>query len=104
MWTVKYLKKAEEDLAKLDHSQRIQVAKAIRKVSQNPLPQTEGGYGKPLGNHSRTKLSGFFKVKLSNLGIRIVYTLERREDTMVIVVISVREDGECYTEAEKRKP
>ncbi|WP_242843551.1 AbrB/MazE/SpoVT family DNA-binding domain-containing protein [Thermincola ferriacetica] len=29
------------------HSQRLQVLKAIDKVSDNPLPQNEGGYGKP---------------------------------------------------------
>jgi mRNA interferase RelE/StbE len=45
MWRVEYLKEAVEDLKRLDHSQRLQVLKAIDKVSTNPLPQNEGGYG-----------------------------------------------------------
>ena len=47
MWKIEYLREAVEDLKKLDHSQRLQVVKAIDKVSENPLPQAEGGFGKP---------------------------------------------------------
>jgi len=43
-WQIRYFREAKKDLARLDHSQQILVTKAIRKVSQNPLPQTEGGY------------------------------------------------------------
>jgi mRNA interferase RelE/StbE len=43
-------KEAVEDLKKLDNSQRVQVIKAIEKVSKNPLPQSEGGFGKVLGD------------------------------------------------------
>ena len=49
-WDVEFTEEAEKDRATLDRSQRLQVDKAIYKVSQNPLPQSEGGYGKPLGN------------------------------------------------------
>ena len=45
MWQVEYFKEAVEDLKRLDYSPRLQVLKAIDKVSSNPLPQTEGGYG-----------------------------------------------------------
>jgi mRNA interferase RelE/StbE len=40
-WTIEYLKEAEKDLLGLDHSQRLQVLKAIEKVSENPLPNHE---------------------------------------------------------------
>ena len=43
-WTVEFLTEAENDMDVLNPSQRLQVNKAIRKVSQNPLPQKEGGY------------------------------------------------------------
>ncbi|MDD4569737.1 MAG: hypothetical protein PHE70_06385 [Tepidanaerobacteraceae bacterium] len=56
-WKIKYYKEAKEDLLRLDHSQKLQVLKAIEKVSENPLPKNEGGYGKPLDNNSTTKLS-----------------------------------------------
>ena len=50
MWKVSYFDEALEDLKKMDISQRKQVLKAIDKVKTNPLPQNEGGYGKPLGS------------------------------------------------------
>ena len=43
-WTVEYTENAKKDRKALDNSVRIQVDKAIRKVSQNPLPKNEGGY------------------------------------------------------------
>ncbi len=44
-WRIEYLEEAENDLRELDHSQQIQVLKTIRKVAENPLPSTKGGYG-----------------------------------------------------------
>ena len=73
----------------LEGSQRKQVLKAIQKVSQNPLPDYEGGYGKPLGNKSGNNLSGYYKIKLLKLGIRVVYTITRNKETMREIVISI---------------
>lgn len=101
-WKIEYLKEAEKDLVNLDHSQRLQVLKAIEKVSENPLPSNEGGHGKPLGNYSSTKLSGYNKIKLLKLGIRVVYGLVRENEIMKIIVISVRADDAVYELAEKR--
>lgn len=101
-WDVKYLPEALEDLRKLDGSQRIMIRKAIQKVCQNPLPETEGGYGKILGNKNNTNLSGFLKVKLRGAGLRIVYQLIRRDDDMLVIVIGAREDDEVYNIAQKR--
>ena len=50
MWTLNFHPKAEKEFSKLNASPKSHVAKAIFKVSKNPLPQSEGGYGKPLGN------------------------------------------------------
>lgn len=101
-WELRYLPEAEKDLLKLDKSQSIQVLKAIKKVQQNPLPVTEGGYGKPLGNHISTSLSGLLKIKLRALGIRVVYRLIRTETVMQIIVIGIRADEEVYELAQKR--
>ena len=49
-WKLVYLPEAAKDLKNLAGNQRLMVVKAIGKVLQNPLPVTEGGYGKPLGN------------------------------------------------------
>ena len=91
-WNVKYLPDALDDFRELDGSQKILVRKAIQKVCQNPLPETEGGYGKLLGNKSSTNLTGFLKIKLRGAGLRIVYQLIRQGDYMLVIVIGVRED------------
>lgn len=101
-WKVLYLPEAEKDLKDLDGSQRLLVLKAIKKVSTNPLPMDEGGYGKPLGNHVNTKLAGLLKVKLKAAGIRVVYKLIRTETEMLVVVIGARADDEVYETAQKR--
>mgnify|MGYP000456016741 FL=1 len=103
MWELSFLPEAREDLRSLDGSQRIRVVKAIAKVQSNPLPSSEGGYGKPLGNKRLSQLSGLMKVKLKSDGIRIVYKLERIEHAMRIVVIGVRSDDAVYREAQKRR-
>ena len=103
MWELSFLPEAREDLRALDGSQRIRVVKAIAKVQSNPLPSSEGGYGKPLGNKRLSQLSGLMKVKLKSDGIRIVYKLERIEHAMRIVVIGVRSDEAVYREAQKRR-
>jgi len=95
-WKVEYLKESLKDLKALDHSQKLQVLKAIDKVSQNPLPNYEGGYGKPLGNKSNTNLTGYFKIKLLKLGIRVVYGLVKERGIMKIIVISIRKDEMVY--------
>ncbi len=102
-WCVEFLKEAEKDMKKLDHSMQIQVLKGIKKVSQNPLPVDEGGYGKPLGNKSGTKLTNLMKIKFRNIGIRVVYKIERIDEIMKIVVVSARTDDQVYKEAANRR-
>ena len=101
-WELVYLPEAEKDYRSLSHNQQIVVHKALKKVKQNPLPQREGGYGKPLGHKGGTNLTGFLKVKLRGEGLRIVYRLIRTKTQMLVVVIGVRGDEEVYEIAEKR--
>ena len=101
-WKIEYTSAAKKDLKKLDNTQQRAVFKALDKVSVNPLPENEGGYGKPLGNHSSSKLSGLLKIKLLSMGIRVVYRLERVDDVMTIIIVGMRSDDEVYKEAEKR--
>ncbi len=101
-WTVNYLPEARKDMRDLDGSPRMLVRKAIEKVSQNPLPTTEGGFGKPLGNKGGNDLTGFLKIKLRSAGIRVVYKVVRQEDEMIIIVIGARADEEVYDIARQR--
>lgn len=103
MREIYYIKEANEDIKKLDRSQQIQVLKAIKKVGKNPLSQTEGGYGKPLGNKNNLNLHGLLKIKLLKLGIRVVYKIVIEDKIMKIIVISARAEEEAYVLAEKRK-
>ena len=103
MWALQFTSEAADDLKRLDGSQRNQVASALERVRINPLPVSEGGYGKPLGNKFGFNLTGLLKIKLRSSGIRIVYKLERIEGRMVIIVIGMRKDEEVYREAAKRQ-
>lgn len=102
-WRIEFLEEAQKDMKKLDRSSVIQVLKEIKKVSQNPLPTMEGGYGKPLENKRGTNLTNLLKIKFRDLGIRVVYKLERIDDMMVIIVVSARTDEQVYLEAAKRR-
>lgn len=92
----------ETDLDSFDRGVRDQILKALSRVRKNPLPASEGGYGKPLGNKGGINLTGCLKIKLLRLGIRIVYLLKRMEYSMQLVVISVRADSEVYRTAAER--
>ena len=102
-WEVNYLPEADKDIAALARNQQIIVQKAIKKVKENPLPQSEGGYGKPLGHKHGTNLTNFLKIKLRGEGIRIVYKLIRTQTQMLIVVAGIREDDEVYEIAQRRR-
>lgn len=103
MWRVKFIPEAETEMDELDKSIQKQVLFGIAKVSKNPLPCTEGGYGKPLGSKGNLNLTGFFKIKYRGIAIRVVYTLAREGQVMNIVVVNRRDDAECYTLSALRK-
>ena len=101
-WAIEYTSDAFGDLLSLDGSQRKVVRKAVARVAVNPLPRSEGGYGKPLGNRGGRDLTGLLKIKLRGSGLRIVYYLKREAKKMVIVVVGVRASDEVYTIAVRR--
>ena len=101
-WKIEYLPEALKDIKNLDSSQMKMVTKAINKVSLNPLPNYLGGYGKPLGNHNIASLSSFCKIKLKNIGLRVVYKTVITDTKMLIIVIGARADDKVYEEAAKR--
>lgn len=103
IWNITFLEEALEDLKKLDGSVRIQVLKGLRKVSQNPLLASQGGYGKPLGHRNGTNLTNLLKIKFRDLGIRVVYKVEITNSVMNIIIISTRTDEQVYEEAQNRR-
>lgn len=97
-WSVRLSREAEEDFLKFDSKQQSQIKRAVDKFSLNPLPKSEGGYGNPLHG----ELAGYFKIKLVNAGIRVLYTLKRRKNRMIVVLIGMRRDDEVYEIALER--
>ena len=102
-WVQDFLDEAKTDMKSLDWSVRARVHKVLDRVAENPLPQSEGGYDKPLRNQDELDLSGMLKVKLKRDGVRIVYKLEREGERMKIVVVGVRADKDVYRKAALRK-
>lgn len=103
IWEIEFLPEADQDMARLDGAVRNQVFKGIQKVSKNPLPKQQGGYGKPLGNKDGTDLTNLMKIKFRDIGIRVVYKIIRENTVMKIVVVSARSDEKVYSEAAKRR-
>ena len=101
-WNIIYGEGVADDMKALDGSVRPQVFSAIRKVSQNPLPLREGGYGMELGKRNGIDLTGCLKIKLKKIGVRVVYRLERSEHEMNIIVVGMRADMKVYKQAAKR--
>lgn len=99
-WNIRITDEAKKDYSKIDGSMRKQVLAGIIKVSKAPLP-SPNGYGKPLGNKNGNDLTGFFKIKYKEIGIRVVYTLAIDKMIMNIIVISQRDDNYCYDMAAK---
>lgn len=92
-WRVEYTESAKQDIDSLSRPVRLQINKAVYKVSQNPLPRNEGGYGNPLGNKGGQNLTGLFKIKLLKPGIRVIYKLVREDGVMKVIVVAARADA-----------
>ena len=101
-WEVRYTKVSRKGIRRLKEPVVSHVYAAIEKISSNPLPITEGGDGKPLGNKHGSNLTGLLNIKLRGGGVRVVYRLERHEHAMTIVIVSVRDNDAVYREAAKR--
>lgn len=101
-YNLSFIKEAIEDYNKLDNSQKIIVNKALKKILINPLPKSQGGYGKSLGNFSNSKLSGLLKIKLKKHGLRIIYKIQRLDNEILIIIIGTRADSKVYEDAKKR--
>lgn len=73
------------------------------KVQKNPVSKEDGGYGTPLGNKEGNNRTGLFKIKFLKYGIRVVYKLERHDNSMKVIVISAGAENKVYDEAGSRR-
>ena len=102
IWHIRYLNEAEEDLERLDGSQRIRVRKAINKTLKNPLPRSRGGYGIELGHKGGINLTNCLEIKLRGEGLRVIYKLIQTETEMLVIIVGTRADEEVYDNAGER--
>jgi len=103
MWQIEFLPEALSDLARIDKTLRAQVTKGINKVVQNPIAKFKGGYGEPLRNQKGKDLSGLYKIKYRDIGVRVVYVLKEQDGIMTIIIVGARADNEVYDEAYRRR-
>jgi mRNA interferase RelE/StbE len=103
MWKIEFLPEALSDLSRIDKSIRAQVIKGINKVVKNPVAKFKGGYGEPLRNQKGQDLSGLYKIKYRDIGIRVVYSLKEQNGIMTIIIVGARADNEVYDEAYRRR-
>jgi len=103
MWKLEFLPEALSDLTRLDKALRARITKGINKVVMNPVAGFKSGYGKPLRKQKGKDLSGLYKIKFSDIGIRVVYSLQEQDRIMIIIIVGARADREVYDESYKRK-
>lgn len=102
VWGLDFYPEADADFSKLDNSQKKLVIKALRKLKENPLPKSKGGYGEELRNQNGINLAGYLKLKLRGSGIRIVYDVKEEAGKSYVIVIGMREDKKVYKTAARR--
>ena len=103
MWKLEFLPEALSDLACIDKAVRAQVVKGINKIVQNPVAKFKGGYGERLSNQKGKDLSGLYKIKYRDIGIRVVYSLKEQNGIITVIIVGARADDEVYDEAYKRR-
>ncbi|PAK75088.1 type II toxin-antitoxin system RelE/ParE family toxin [Acetobacter fabarum] len=94
VYKVEFDDEALDEWDALDGSIRKQFLKKLQKLKHIPYSP---------GNALTGGLAGYYKIKLRDVGYRLVYSIE--EDRIVIFVLAVgrREDSEVYADALSRQ-
>jgi len=96
-YKIEFLPAAAKDFDDLAGSLKIQAAKKIDALAENPL------LGKPLGNKFGIDLTGFYKLYFAKKKYRIVYRLiGEHVEVIEVVGIGKRDKAEVYKLTAKR--
>lgn len=90
-YRVTYSKRATKSLKKLDPSVRARVSDAVLARAEQPHV---------LSAKLRGTLQGLYKIKLSALGIRVVYQVKDFEIEVHVIAIGKRENDDVYKSIE----
>ena len=85
---LKFLPSADKDWKKLDNSVKIPLLTALKKRLENPIIPKDRLHG--------IKGKECYKIKLRSFGIRLVYSIEHKIITLVVISVGKRENNEVY--------
>ncbi len=69
MYSIRFLPESKKEYDELDGSARKILNKLLKRIQENPLPVSQGGYAKPLGSQKGVNLTNLLKIKLKNSGL-----------------------------------
>lgn len=92
-YKIEFHKDALKEFKKLDNSIKEHFKKAIKKIIQNPRIPSKELHG---------NLNGFYKIKDSKSGFRIVYNVIEEIITIKIWAVGKRDKKEVYKTAGER--
>ena len=95
-YNVHLIEEAKKDFKRLDNSQKIPVAKQLKRLENSPYK------GKPLGNKFGIDLTGYYKLYVLKKQIRIIYTVVEKKVMVEVISIGKREEFAAYKDAYKR--
>ena len=75
-----------------------------KKLEQEKIDEAESHFeAENLNKYDELELKEKnLKIKFRQSGIRVVYFLERKEEMMNVIIISIRDDDYVYKQADKR--
>jgi mRNA interferase RelE/StbE len=88
-YKLKFLPSAQKEWDKLDNSIKRIIKKKLEKVLENPC----------IPANALCNLPNCYKIKLRNLGYRLVYQVEEAEVTVYVVSVGKRDKQEVYHKA-----
>jgi mRNA interferase RelE/StbE len=91
-YNLEFLPSARKEWDKLGSTVREQFIKKLRERLQHPRIPSALLHGMP----------DCYKIKLRQLGYRLVYRVEEQRITVVVVAVGKRERSEVYASAAKR--
>lgn len=82
-YTIKFLDRAERELAGLSRDNLIRVARAINKLSEDP---------RPAGCKPLKGLVNYYRIRIGDY--RVIYSVEKNQ--LIVVVVRIAHRGQLY--------
>ena len=93
-YKLKFLPSALKEWNKIGATIREQLKKKLKERLDEPIVPAD-------------RLTGFknhYKIKLRSAGYRLVYEVDQKEISVIVITVGKRERSDVYIQAKKRKP